>query len=163
VAALLGISKPTVCHHARKLGISADGRFTRRYDWSEIQRAYDGGLSVRECAALFGFNLATWTKAVNRGDVIPRPIAVPIHELLVAGRPRSRGHVKLRLLNAGLKQHRCESCGLTEWLGRPISLELHHINGDNDDNRLENLSLLCGNCHAQTPNWGGRGVRREAA
>jgi len=39
-------------------------------------------------------------------------------------------------------------------------MELHHLNGDGQDNRLENLQLLCGNCHAQTDNWGGRGVKR---
>jgi 5-methylcytosine-specific restriction endonuclease McrA len=43
---------------------------------------------------------------------------------------------------------------------RPLSMQLHHINGDGSDNRLENLQLLCGNCHSQTDNWGGRGIRR---
>ena len=50
----------------------------------------------------------------------------------------------------------CEECGLTEWLGNPIPLEIHHINGKNTDNRLENLRLLCPNCHALTNNYRGR-------
>ena len=45
---------------------------------------------------------------------------------------------------------------MTEWQGKPIPLELHHINGDNTDNRLENLQLLCPNCHAQTETYGGK-------
>lgn len=49
--------------------------------------------------------------------------------------------------------HRCEHCGLTTWQGRPIPLELDHINGKNNDNRLENLRILCCNCHALTPTW----------
>jgi 5-methylcytosine-specific restriction endonuclease McrA len=65
-----------------------------------------------------------------------------------------------RARNAGLKVERCERCGLTEWLGAPICIELHHRNGDGRDNRPENLELRCPNCHSQTDNWGGRGVGR---
>lgn len=93
---------------------------------------------------------------------MPREWITPIDDLLVAGRKRSRGHLKTRLVKEGLKQNRCEICGITEWLGRPLNMELHHVNGDGDDNRLENLQLLCSNCHSQTDNWGGRGVRRRA-
>jgi 5-methylcytosine-specific restriction endonuclease McrA len=60
------------------------------------------------------------------------------------------------VLLAGVKREQCESCGLIEWRGQPISLELHHVNGDGHDNRLENLLLLCPNCHSQTDTWGGR-------
>lgn len=91
---------------------------------------------------------------------MPRPHVIPIEALLVAGPHRQRGHIKARLLREGLKANRCEICGLDEWRGRPLSLELHHVNGDGNDNRLENLRLLCGNCHSQTDNWGGRGTAR---
>ena len=50
----------------------------------------------------------------------------------------------------------CEECQLSEWQGRPIPLEIHHINGNNTDNRIENLKLLCPNCHALTNNYRGR-------
>ncbi len=68
--------------------------------------------------------------------------------------------MKSRLMLAELKPPFCDSCGLEEWQGRPISLELHHINGDGYDNRLENLQLLCPNCHSQTDTWGGRNKGR---
>lgn len=61
--------------------------------------------------------------------------------------------VKLRLLNNKLKEYKCEKCGITDWLGQPITLQLHHINGQHYDNRLENLQLLCPNCHSQTDNF----------
>ena len=50
----------------------------------------------------------------------------------------------------------CEECKLSEWRGKPIPLEIHHINGNNTDNTLTNLKLLCPNCHALTNNYRGR-------
>jgi hypothetical protein len=165
IAAELGLTKSTVAYHARNLGIPANDTFARRYDWTEIQRAYDTGLSVRQCATRFGFTLASWHQAVKRGDVAARPRAMPIEELLVADRPQTgRGHLKQRLRDEGLKEDRCEECGITEWRGKPLSMQIHHRNGDGRDNRLVNLSFLCPNCHSQTETWGGRnGHRRRRA
>jgi HNH endonuclease len=165
IARRLDLGKSTVAYHARRLGEPADDRFARRYDWDEIQRAVDEeGLSLRQCMARFGFCRDAWGKAVKRGELVPREWVIPIDELLVAGPRRNRGHIKRRLLAEGLKVNRCEECGLTEWRGRPLNMALHHVNGDGSDNRLENLVLLCPNCHAQTPNYGGRnGHRRSVA
>lgn len=52
--------------------------------------------------------------------------------------------------------HKCESCGLEEWLDQPITLELEHIDGDNQNNVKNNLKLLCPNCHSFTDTWKGR-------
>jgi DNA-binding CsgD family transcriptional regulator len=149
----IGVSPAAVSFHARKLGIPPSTKYAPREDWDDIQRHYDAGYSVRECQERFGFSRRSWNKAVERGEIVPRPQAVPIEELLTANRLRSRTRVKLRLLSAGLKEERCEECGLTEWLGEPLSLALHHVNGDQADNRLENLQLLCANCHSQTPTY----------
>lgn len=82
--------------------------------------------------------------------------AIKTDELLVANSNYNSYKLKNRLFNEGYKERRCECCRLTEWMGEPIPLELHHINGDNTDNRIENLQILCPNCHAFTENYRGR-------
>lgn len=59
--------------------------------------------------------------------------------------------IKKRLIEE--RGHICESCNLSTWLNKPITLELEHISGDRLNNTRENLRLLCPNCHAQTPTW----------
>jgi hypothetical protein len=68
--------------------------------------------------------------------------------------------VRHRLLDEGIKEHKCECCGLTTWLDKPIPLELHHIDGDRTNNTLENFQLLCPNCHAFTDSYRGKNSRK---
>jgi 5-methylcytosine-specific restriction endonuclease McrA len=161
IADKLGVSRPTVCFHLRRLGVPANSTSRRRYDWNEIRAFYDSGHSIAECRREFGFGRDTWRAAVRRGAITQRPRLEPLEDVLAAGRPRSRQHVKARLLSAGVKIQQCDTCGLSDWLGAPISLELHHINGDGFDNRLQNLQLLCPNCHSQTDTWGARNRRKR--
>lgn len=164
IARRLELSKSTVAYHARSAGSEPDPRFRRRYDWKAIQKAYDEDLSVRQCAERFGFHPGSWHKAVQRGDIVPRPAAMEVEKLLMKGPKRGRNHLKRRMIAAGLKENQCEGCGITEWRGKRLNMELHHVNGDGSDNRLEDLQLLCANCHTQTDNWGrrGRGSTRAA-
>lgn len=64
--------------------------------------------------------------------------------------------LKGRLIRAGLLEYRCYSCGVVEWQGVSLALHIDHINGQRTDHRLENLRLLCPNCHSITPTFGNR-------
>jgi 5-methylcytosine-specific restriction endonuclease McrA len=157
----LGLSKATVSYHARRLGRPVHDEFARRYDWEAVQRAHNAGMRALECCKHFGFTKATWSKAVATGRIKPRSHLIPLEMLLVKGRRTNRSHLKKRLIHAGLKENRCEICGVTTWMGKQVNMQLHHINGDGSDNRLENIQFLCGNCHSQTDTYGGRNGHRR--
>lgn len=165
IARELDLSKSTVAYHARRLGEPVNESFGNRYDWEAIQRAYDTGLSVRECAKQFGFSLASWHQAVQRGAVVARPRRRELELVFCKGTSRNgRAFRKKRLIDDGIKEDRCENCGITHWRGRKLSQQLHHKNGDGTDHRIENLELLCPNCHSLTDTYGGRnGHRRRKA
>lgn len=129
------------------------------YDWAEVQSYYDKIQRVKKTIEHFGMSNGSWHKAVKRGDIIPRTNKVlSLNELLVDNRPQtSRTHLKKRLIKSGLLIEKCFECGLgDEWNGKKIVLQLEHKNGKNKDNRLENLCLLCPNCHSQTKTFAGK-------
>lgn len=64
--------------------------------------------------------------------------------------------IKQRIVANSLLEYKCNKCGIDYWQGETIILDLDHINGNNRDNRLENLRYLCPNCHSQTDTYKGR-------
>lgn len=66
--------------------------------------------------------------------------------------------LRIRLIKEGIKEHECESCGIKDWNNNPISLELDHIDGDRTNHSLDNLRILCPNCHSQTSTYRGRNI-----
>lgn len=84
---------------------------------------------------------------------------VPIEEYLNNNKPIQSYKLKNRLIRDKIKGERCEQCGLTEWQGKTIPLELHHIDGNNYNNNINNLKILCPNCHALTDGYRGRGIK----
>ena len=96
------------------------------------------------------FKGQAWNKNLSVGfkrpieDYLSNKFSITTHKL------------RLRLLQENIFEYKCYKCNNTEWLGKPIPLELDHINGNPQDNTLSNLILLCPNCHAFTPTHRGK-------
>lgn len=89
--------------------------------------------------------------------------AQPIEQILVKDSTFiSSDKLRKRLLKEQIKEYKCECCNNSLWLNQKIPLELHHINGDKHNNRIENLQLLCPNCHALTDNYRGKNIKQVA-
>ena len=96
------------------------------------------------------FTGQAWNKGKNFSE---ETVRLPLNEILQEGVIYCSDTLKKRLIKQGLKENRCELCHIS---GEEVGLELHHINGNHYDNRIENLQILCPNCHSKTPNFRNR-------
>lgn len=85
---------------------------------------------------------------------------MPYEQYIVEGVVQSN-KLRRKLLREGLKEHRCERCKNTMWNGTKIPLEVHHKDGDKSHNTIDNLELLCPNCHAQTDTYRGKNIKKK--
>jgi Zn finger protein HypA/HybF involved in hydrogenase expression len=92
-------------------------------------------------------------RAWNKGKILHE-----VENVFVEGSTFATSYLKKLILQKNMKKYSCECCGITEWNNKELVLELDHIDGVSNNNRLENLRFLCPNCHSQTPTFRGRNI-----
>lgn len=151
------------------------------YSKEELQKLIDESNSIKEVLTKVGLSYkgtgsyVTFYKRVNSlnlkiNDLKDRAIKnkknifkkeqIPLEKVLVKNSTYNRKSIKERLLKLGILKNVCSICGqLPEWNGKPLTLQLDHINGVSNDNRLENLRIVCPHCHSQTNTFSGRNMK----
>jgi len=150
----------------------------KKYTLTELTSAVETSVSIRQCLmklglAGYGGNYACFHKAVKHFDIDTSHFTgmnmsgrkfperrKNINDYLTKGSTTQSFKLKRYLLQSSTLEAKCVSCDLTDWMGEPIPLELDHIDGDNTNNELSNLRLLCPNCHARTPTYRGKNKRK---
>jgi hypothetical protein len=137
------------------------------YSWTQLISKCEKRTSGKAFRAVkkycneYDLDTSHFTGHAWRQDRKPRPNSVPLELYLSGEIPTTSTHLKKRLLKEGLLYSRCYVCGITEWCGLPAPLQLDHTNGNCLDNSLENLRVLCPNCHAQTDTYAGKNIGKK--
>lgn len=114
---------------------------------------------VRKWAEYHSLDLPQHTRPASKN-----PVSKPrtLQEKLQKGTLIQSSKLLVNLVAAGLKQNHCEECGQGPiWNGKPLTLHLDHIDGDHENNLLENLRILCPHCHQQTPTFGAKNIKSK--
>ena len=138
------------------------------YNISEekIREAIEKTTTMGAAAAYLKVNWKTFRKYAEMYNLYKRgagkgSVLYKTEDILSGACPQyPTSKLSKRLIKEGYKEYKCEECGISEWNGKRIGLELNHIDGDNGNNRLCNLQLLCPNCHSQTHTYKARNINK---
>jgi 5-methylcytosine-specific restriction endonuclease McrA len=131
----------------------------------QIKEAYEKYETLHMASAELGMTtVSLWRRAKKIGlawrdknyrSVTPQKI--PTNEILEGKHPYYQTlKLKKRLIKEGIKENKCEICGITEWNSKTISMQLDHIDGNSHNHKLDNLRMTCPNCHSQTETYCGK-------
>lgn len=172
-----GAATSTIAYHAKRMGVGKFSFDKKIYDWTAIQVYYDQGFCISEVVEHFGMNWKTLVEARARGDVqmnvrnrtrkIKNDIRGSYSDAFIFRQESTLSSNTVKKRAKELLPYYCamEDCDLymkeAIWAGKSIVLQLDHINGVRNDNRIENLRWLCPNCHSQTDTYCGRNNIRK--
>ena len=138
---------------------------------NKLKEVCKNSKSMAEAARILGLNYKTLRRYTQQlGIFKPNPSGFGMNkkgngkkislEFILSGNYPSYQTNKLRkrLISEGYKENKCELCGIDNWLGKKISLELDHIDGDKKNHSLSNLRIICPNCHSQTITYRGKNI-----
>lgn len=152
--------------------------------WDDVDRlrtASECSSSIKEALSTLGLNANSGNYQTYKGRCLRYGIdpprynpenhlrvvrnRIPDSEYFTLGSSKRNGQQTLkRLVDLGILENVCSECGQNPWWnGKSLTLTLEHINGNMFDNRIENLTILCGHCHSQTETFGGKNVDKLPA
>ncbi len=134
-----------------------------KVDDLKIIECYNSGLTLHQSASELSMSVVSlWRRAKKlnlKWSTIKRPSAVKkdLLDILDGKYPSYQTYkLKIRLIAEGIKENICEICEIKEWNGKEISMQLDHIDGDSHNHKLNNLRMICPNCHSQTETYCGK-------
>jgi 5-methylcytosine-specific restriction endonuclease McrA len=137
----------------------------------EIVEACKSSFSMAEAASKVGIHFNTFRrKAIKlgvyspnqsgKGISKPNSTKIPLQEILEGKHPYYQTNkLRKRLIKEGIKKEECEECHITDWNNKRVAFELEHMDGDRTNHKLENLKILCPNCHSQTETYRGKNTK----
>ena len=150
----------------------SNSRIHKRLSDEDIIKAASSSYSATAAAALLGIRYSTYKKhaerlnvfkvnpgrkGLRRGEHEYVSKKIPLKEILEGKHPQyQRRGLKRKLIEAGLKENKCEVCGIDSWNGNSLNMQLDHIDGNTYNHSIENLRTICPNCHSQTDTFCGK-------
>ena len=124
-------------------------------------KLYGNRITIKKYVNQYNIDISHF--GINNGNVHSNSfVKTPLSKILISGSTYNTTNLKERLYDEGIKERKCELCGQDEnWHGEHMSLILDHINGINNDHRIENLRIVCPNCNATLPTFSGKNVKRN--
>lgn len=137
---------------------------TSKHSDEQIIALYNSNITLHQAAVELNVTTVTlWRRAkklnLKWSDKVKQQTTyIPTDEILEGKHPQYQTFkLKNRLIKEGIKENICDECGLTEWNGNPLNMQLDHIDGNPHNHLLENIRFLCPNCHSQTETYCGKG------
>ena len=144
-----------------------------KVDKEEFIKVCNEELSMAKACARLGLHFNTFKRyALKYGCYNPNQSGkgltkkhngskIPTDEILEGKHPQYQTNkLRVRLIKEGIKEEKCEICGIEDWLGKRLAFELDHIDGNSNNHLLKNLRVVCPNCHSQTETYRAKNISK---